>query len=316
MREVIPRLVRAGHQVRGVDNFGRYGRQEPPPDIEFVEGDLTDSGTVQRAMRGMEAVIQAAAQIYGVAGFHRLPADILQRDPMLHGLVLREAAAREVERVVYISSSMVYERLADVADERDVADLRVPLTDYGLSKLVGERLSLAFTRQYGLAHTIWRPFNIIGLHERVDDQEPGISHVFADFIHRIVVERQNPLLVLGSGDQVRCFTWIGDVADAIARFSFADVTRNQAFNLGNPEPVTMKELATRVYRVYHEVLGVPPRQDLRFAHGPTYADDVLVRIPAIEKARTVLEWEPAASLDTMLRWCVEHVLETDLAGAH
>src|SRR5947209_11023419 len=128
----------------------------------------------------------------------------------------------------------------------------VPSTDYGLSKLMGERLSQGFASQYGLAYTIWRPFNIIGLHERADGQDPGVSHVFADFIQRIVRERQNPMLVLGSGEQVRCFTWIGDVADAIAGWSFSDEARNEDFNLGNPEPLTMLELAQRLYRIYHE----------------------------------------------------------------
>src|SRR5436305_5279084 len=91
MRAVVPRLLEAGHSVRGIDNFMRYGRQLVPDGIEFLEGDLTDRDTVRRAVRGVDAVIQAAAQIYGVAGFHRYPADILQRDTLLHGLILRES---------------------------------------------------------------------------------------------------------------------------------------------------------------------------------------------------------------------------------
>lgn len=311
MRAVVPRLIERGHTVRGVDNFMRYGRQPVPSHIEFLEGDLTDPDTVRRALIGIDAVIQAAAQIYGVAGFHRYPADILQRDTLLHGLILREALSLDVQRVVYISSSMVYERTGEVARETDVRDMLVPLTDYGLSKLMGERLSRAFATQYGLPFTIWRPFNIVGLHERSDGNDPGVAHVFVDFIQRIVRERQNPMTVLGDGQQIRCFTWIEDVARGIADHSFSPETLNEDFNLGNPQPVSMIDLARRIHRIYHEALGREPERELSFAHLPSFADDVRVRIPSVDKAREVLGWEPRVSLEEMLRRCVVH--ELDLA---
>ncbi|GAC1400490.1 MAG: NAD-dependent epimerase/dehydratase family protein [Chloroflexota bacterium] len=308
MREVVPRLVKQGHQVLGIDNYMRYGREEPPPGIDFMEGDLTDVVTVRRALDGVDGVIQAAAQIYGVAGFHRYPADILQRDTLLHGLILREALEHSIERVVFISSSMVYERQSDVARESDVSNLQVPSTGYGLSKLVGERLSQSFAEQYGLTYTVWRPFNIIGLHESARGFDPGVCHVFADFIERIVHDGQNPMLVLGSGRQVRCFTWIEDVADAIATHSFTPETENESFNLGNPEPVTMVELAQKIYALYHEMTGCEPVAPLGFSHGPTFSDDVQVRIPDVEKARSMLGWSASVTLDEMLRRCIGQAL--------
>lgn len=314
MRQVVPRLVELGHDVRGVDNYTRYGREAPPQDIEFLEGDLTDRDVVRRALRGVDGVIQAAAQIYGVAGFHQRPADILQRDTLLHGLILREALDMSVQRVVYISSSMVYERQPDVARERDVPNMLVPSTDYGLSKFMGERLSQAFAAQYALPYTIWRPFNIIGLHESARGYDPGVCHVFADFIQRIVYEHQNPMLILGTGRQIRCFTWIDDVAAGIAAHSFSAETQNADFNLGNPEPITMLELANRIYRLYHEIQGSAPAEPLGFIHAPTFNDDVQVRIPAIEKAQHTLGWHPTVGLDEMLRRCLIHELDREAAA--
>jgi UDP-glucose 4-epimerase len=309
MRAVIPRLLENGHEVRGVDNYGRYGREAPPVGIEFIEGDLTERDLVRRVLHGVDGVVQAAAQIYGVAGFHQFPADILHRDTLLHGLILDEAARADVQRVVYISSSMVYERQPNVARESDVPDMVVPHTEYGMSKLTGERLSMAFSKQYELAYTIWRPFNIISLHETAEGREPGISHVFADFTQRIIRDHQNPMLILGSGEQIRCFTWIGDVADGIANWSFSTETRNDDFNLGNAEPVSMLDLARRMYAIYHELLGVAPERPLSFRHGPTFSDDVLVRIPDASKAAARLGWRPTIKLDEMLRRTLVNELE-------
>jgi len=309
MRATVPHLLSLGHRIRGVDNYSRYGAEEPPDGIEFVEGNLTDPEVVRTVTFGMDVVIQAAAQIYGVAGFHRYPADILERDTHLHGLILREAVQQGVQRVVYISSSMVYERQPDTARETDVPNMLVPRTDYGLSKLVGERLSLAFAAQYGLSYTIWRPFNIIGLHERAEGFDPGVCHVFADFIQRVVRDQQNPMLMLGSGDQVRCFTWIEDVAEAIAKYSFCAATKNEHFNLGNPQPVTMIELAQRIYDLYHQMTGQILARPLSFEHAPSFEDDVQVRVPSIDKARDLLGWQPTVMLDEMLGRCIAHELE-------
>jgi UDP-glucose 4-epimerase len=308
MQWVIPHLIEEGHEVIGVDNFSRYGQIDRRRDYTFLERDLADPDSVKEACQGVEAIIQAAAQIYGVRGFHKFPADILSKDILLHQNLLREALERDMKRLVYISSSMVYERARQVpVREEDVNEMQIPLTDYGLSKLVGERLCQAFQRQYGLDYTIWRPFNIITPYEKAEG-EAGISHVFADFINRIVVERQNPMDILGDGEQIRCFTWIDDVAGAIARYSFLDVTRNEIFNLGNPEPVTMKELAQRIFR-RSKGRGISYSSDrLSFNHQPVYDDDVRIRIPSIEKAQSRLSWQPVVTLDMALERCIDEAL--------
>lgn len=303
---VIPLLLAKGLEVVGVDNFSRYGRLERPRPYEFVEGDLCDRDLVRRLMTGADAVFQSAATIYGVDGFHRYPADILARDVLLHENVLWEAVAGKLKKVVYVSSSMVYERSETVPSrEEDVDEMPVPRTDYGLSKLIGERLCHAFGSQYGLVYTIWRPFNIITPHEKAGTEQ-GLSHVFADFIRRLVIERQNPLPIFGDGEQIRCFTWIGDVARALADYSLDSRTDGEVFNLGNPAPVTMKELALKIHLTALRSGALKDRRPLMFEHLSTHEDDVRIRIPSIEKARRILGWEPSVSLEEALERCVAH----------
>ena len=313
MQWVIPYLLKAGHDLIGVDNLSRYGETRRDYAYEFINGDLCDRSVVQRACAGLDGIIQAAAQIYGVRGFHEYPADILARDMELHQNLLWQAVEGKVQRFVYISSSMVYERSERVpSHEDDVEEMPIPQTDYGLSKLVGERLCRAFAQQYGLAYTIWRPFNLITPYERAESEQ-GIAHVFADFVRKIVIEKLNPMPILGDGEQVRCFTWIDDVARTVANYSFADETERQTFNLGNPEPVTMKQLAEKIFAISQRRGLIDGDHRLEFRHIPIYSDDVRVRIPSIDKAEHILGWTPTVRIDEALEKCIDTIVpELDL----
>ncbi|MFC1506901.1 NAD-dependent epimerase/dehydratase family protein [Thermoproteota archaeon] len=310
MQATIPYLVKMGHNIRGVDSFFRYGRLERKRSYDFIEGDLSDPVMAKRACQNIDVVFQAAARIFGVIGFHKYGADILAKDIVLHQNILSEALNNNTSKVVYVSSSMVYERGTNVpSEENDVDDLLVPLTDYGLSKLVCERLSKAFYKQYGLKYTIWRPFNIITPHEK-GDAEPGMSHVFADFLRRIIIERQNPLKILGDGEQIRCFTWIEDVTSAIAKFSLESITDGQTYNLGNPSTITMKELAIKIFDIAKDKGIIDDKAELTFEHMPIFKDDVRVRIPSIRKAKEMLGWEPQVHLDEALTKCIDETLSS------
>jgi nucleoside-diphosphate-sugar epimerase len=254
----------------------------------------------------VDVVIQAAALIYGVGGFHKYPADILAKDIQLHTNVLEACRVHKKRKVCYISSSMVYERCQTYPSVEDDVDASlIPSTDYGLSKLVGERLSQAYWEQYGIKYVIWRPFNIITPYE-MGDSEQGISHVFADYIKNIVKEKKNPLPIIGDGEQVRCFTWIKDIAHAIGKYSFDDLTDNQCYNLGNPEPITMKELACLIYKEAGRNGLILTDKELEFETTKSYKDDVLRRIPDITKAQKELNWKPTLKVQDTVRACLHH----------
>ncbi len=297
MQFVIPHLIRCGHEVVGVDNFARYGVIERDREYTFIQGDLTDPTFVDEIMQDIDGVIQAAALIYGVGGFHKYPADILAKDVVLHQNILWSMKKHNVEKIAYISSSMVYERCQEhPSKEEHVMESLIPSTDYGLSKLVGERLCMAFHKQFGMKYVIWRPFNIITPYESAE-KEQGMSHVFADFMNNIVVKKMNPLPIIGSGEQIRCFTWIDDVAKLIGEYSFDNKTDNQEYNIGNPEPINMKELANLMYE------GSEP---LQFETVREYNDDVMVRIPDVSKAMDELGFEPSVKVKESIEICLEH----------
>lgn len=301
MKTTITYLKEAGHEILGID---KTSQEESEISYEFYQDDLTDISVANKHTKGVDAIIQSAATIYGVGGFHKYPASILSNDLTLHLNLLESARLNKIHRFVYISSSMVYERCNRVpVSEEDVEDSLIPSTGYGLSKLVGERACKAFHQEFGIDYTIWRPFNIITPYEQAG-YEPGISHVFADFIKAICVDHLNPMPIIGDGEQIRCFTWIEDVASAIANFSFKEETKNEIINLGNPKPVNMKQLATAIYE-----LANFNKEDLRFIHLTAPDDDVRIRIPDITKARTRLNWNPSVDLEEALNICVSYFMK-------
>lgn len=303
---VIPYLLQDGHEILGIDNFSRYGHIDRKRDYEFVTGDLGDTSVVKSiySKYTFNAVFHFAALIYGVVGFHKRPADIIA-DNNLTTINLLKFGHEHMKRFIYLSSSMVYERsMKWPHNEGDTEDIPVMSTSYGLSKYIGERVTQSFHEQYGLDYVIWRPFNIITPFEA--PEEEGFSHVFADMIDKILVQKQNPVNVLGDGEQIRCFTNIYDVGDALARFSLDDRATNQIFNIGNPEPITIKDLAFKITAMGKKYGLLPEDYTLTFRHQPIYADDVKKRIPDVEKIKRIFGWEAKVRVDESLLGYFKH----------
>lgn len=301
MQVVIPLLLEKGHKVCGIDSGFKNGKDTDPRPYRLSWIDMNDRRQLWNIMKDFEPdyVIQAAARIYGVSGFHENGADILNLDIRGHSNVLEFSEELNVKRVHYISSSMVYESVPGVGYEYLVSDHPPSKTDYGLSKYVGERLCKAFKEQYDLNYTIWRPFNIITPSEKAEVIQ-GYSHVFADFFENIVVNKMNPLPIIGDGTQVRCFTNIKDVARGIADNLENLESENNAFNLGTTEAITMKELAQKIWKMGLEKGLLDSNKPLDFRTTKAYPDDVKYRVPNVDRAKALLNWEPTISLNESL----------------
>ncbi len=303
---VIPYLLKEGHEIVGVDNFARYGLINRDRNYEFITGDLGDTAVVKSIFSKytFDAVFHFAALIYGVVGFHKRPADIIADNNLMTINILKMGYER-IRRFIYLSSSMVYERsMRWPHKEEDTENIAVMSTSYGLSKYIGERVTQSYHEQYGTDYVIWRPFNIITPFE--SPEEEGFSHVFADMIDKILVQKQSPVDIFGDGEQIRCFTNIYDVADALASFSLNDKATNQIFNIGNPEPITIKGLAEKIVSLGKEHGLLSKDYCLSFNYKPIYADDVKKRIPDVTKIREVFGWQAKVKIDESLKGYIKH----------
>jgi UDP-glucose 4-epimerase len=281
---VVRRLLRdPAYEVRISD-------QRTPPSwmraaCQVHTGDLRDYAEAREAADGCSHVVHLAAIVGGIANFHKLPHTLLEVNMGLYNAVFRAALERRVERLVYVSSSMVYERATQYpTTEEYVADTPIPRSAYGFSKLAGEVYCRALHDEHGLPYTICRPFNAYGPGEMPDD-EPGIAHMVPDVIRKVLAG-QRPLQIFGSGEQTRTITHIDDIAEGLVTAMAHPAAENEDFNISASEEMTVADIA----RVIWEECGRPP-EDFELERLPSFQVDVQRRWPSVEKARRLLGWE-------------------------
>ncbi len=296
---VVRRLLRDGtHEVRVSDH-------RPAPAwmrarCEIQTADLRDPTVAGAAVGDCPHVIHLAAIVGGIANFHKLPYTLTEVNNALVGAVIHAALDEGVERFVYVSSSMVFERATEFPTaEEHLLDCPTPRSAYGFSKLAGEVYTHAAHDQHGLRYTICRPFNAYGPGELPDRDEPGIAHAVPDLIAKALAD-QHPLQIFGSGRQTRTLTHVDDIADGIVTAMSSAGGENEDFNISASEELTVAEIAGLIW----EACG-HDRATLQLAHLPSFTVDVQRRWPSVEKARRVLGWEAGIDLRTGIAQTVE-----------
>ncbi len=291
-------LADPAYEVRVSDQ--RVAPQWMREGCEVHTGDLRVPEQARKATRGCEQVIHLAAIVGGIANFHRLPHTLTEVNNALYTAVIRAAIELEVERFVYVSSSMVFEQAELFPTPEDyLPRCPTPISAYGFSKLTGEVYCRAAQHEHGLRYTIVRPFNPYGPGE-TPAAEPGIAHVVADLIDK-ALSGQRPLQIFGSGEQTRTLTHVEDVADGIVAAMSSPAGLNEDFNIAAARELTVAEIA----RIVWEACGQDP-QDFALEHLPAPAIDVRRRWPSVEKAQRLLGWRARIEVEdgiaSTVRW--------------
>jgi nucleoside-diphosphate-sugar epimerase len=323
---VVEELLRRGYAVTGVDNFSKYGRvrksYDDHPGYRLVQGDARDVELMSGLLADCEHFIAGAAMIGGISYFHTYAYDLLATNERIIAASCDAAikAHREgrLRKVTYLSSSMVFES-ADSwpSHEGQEREIPPPLSSYGFQKLAVEYFARAASDQYGLPYTIVRPFNCVGIGESraLGDEEIlsgnvklAMSHVVPDLVQK-VLKGQDPLHILGSGEQVRHYTYGGDLAQGIVTAMEHQDSTGEDFNLSTAESTTVLHLAELIWR---KVKG--DGEPLRVTRDDPFEYDVQRRIPATEKAKRILGFEATTTLDEMLDEVIPWIADAVKAG--
>ena len=320
MGYLVEDLLRAGHEVVGIDNFSKYGEitrsYDTEPRYKFTRGDCKDVELLKRLLVDCDVLVAGAAKIGGISYFHEYAYDLIAENERITAAAFDAAiwARREarLQKILVMSSSMVFES-STVFPTPEGAQITSPPphSTYGFQKLACEYFARGAWEQYKLPYTIVRPFNCVGIGEGRALNAPTIlsgnvklamSHVLPDIVLKILQD-QDPLHILGEGNQVRHYTYGGDVARGIRMALESDRAVNNDFNISTAKSTNVLELAEMVWK------KLKPGKTFRYVSDPPFPYDVQMRVPDVTKAREVLGFEASVGLDTVLDEVIPWITE-------
>ena len=307
----IEELLKHGHKVVGIDNYSKYGKVEKSydkhPNYKLIVGDAKDTKLIQKIMADADVFVSGAAMIGGISYFHEFAYDLLAENERITAAAFDAALwahkKKQLKKIVVMSSSMVFESTKIFpTPESAVLTSPPPISTYGFQKLACEYFARGAWEQHKLPYTIIRPFNCVGIGERraVTDKDVysgniklAMSHVVPDLVQKIL-KGQNPLHILGKGNQIRHYTYGGDLAKGIRLCIEKKEALNNDFNISTSQSTNVLELAKLIWK---KINGNKP---FKYLSDDPFEYDVQKRVPDTSKANKILGFEASTSLDEML----------------
>lgn len=278
-------LARLGATVIVLDNLSSAARWNLPedPSIVFVEGDIVDQAKLDHVFRHGPSIVFHLAALFANQNSVEHPDLDLTVNGMGTLLMLQGSAYSGVERFIFASSSSIYDAEAPLPLSESAASVPHE-TPYQITKALGELYCDYFHHHRGLEVVKPRLFNSYG-----PGEAPGrYRNVIPNFVHRAMSGL--PLMVTGTGDETRDFTYVGDIVDGLLRLGFHPSASGHAVNLGSGRETRIADLAEAVNRLTGNRAGVRhlPRRDW---------DKKSRRCADISRARTLVGYDPATSLE-------------------
>lgn len=292
---IIFRLLDSGAYVRAT-------LHNKPPQIndsriEFLQGDLRDEKFTHLAAAGIDYVFMCAANTSGAAVIERTPLAHVTPNVIMNALMLKAAYEAGVKKFLWISSSIVYPVTDHAVSEDEVVfgDLFHKYFFAGWMKQFGEVLCEMYAKRIGnpMPVVVVRPANLYG---EYDDFEWETSHMVAALVRR-VVERHNPIVVWGDGNDIKDLLYIGDFVDGV----LAAMEKIDTFNPVNI--ATGKAVITK--DVLNSLIEVDNYKDAGVRYDKTKPTMIPKRLMDIGKAERILGFKAKTSLKVGLKRTID-----------
>jgi len=228
-------LLKEGYQVRVLDDLST-GKTDNLSGcfhkIDWIEGDICDMETVQRACQDVDAIFHHAA----LASVYQSCQDpVLTHEINVNGTLNLLEAARQnkVKKFIFVSSAAIYD--ANLTEAKHEKSPLNPLSPYAYSKLMGEMYCEMYAQLYGLSTVCFRYFNVYGARQNPDSPYSGVISIFIKALQKGL----SPC-VYGDGLQTRDFVHVSDVVQANLL-----ALRNEAtgiFNVGTHQSHTILQI--------------------------------------------------------------------------
>lgn len=307
---VATELLQNGYNVVGIDNHSKYGpdrtcNHEYHSNFKLYNRDIATTKLEDFIVEDIDYIIAGAAMIGGIGYFHKHSYDLISVNEKIMANTYDFAVKIRPQKVVVISSSMVYENYdaLNLPLTEDVAFPPTPKSTYGFQKLACEFFAKGAKAQYGINYNIVRPFNCVGLGEdlpKAGNMREAMTHVLPDLVYKSLhLKSTDELPVLGTGTQTRHYTHGKDIALGIRLIMETTHHINEVFNISSDVSTSVDELAAKIWKKIHTT-------EPRLKHLPGYEHDVQRREPVTTKAENLLNFKATIPIDYAIDEVIAH----------
>ena len=290
-------LIDKGYKVICLDNLLTGSKKNiehllDGPNFQFIEADVIKQ-IDQLTNQSIDYVFHLASPASPI-DYQNYPEETLLTNSM--GILnVLELAKKTGAKVLVASTSEVYgDPLEHPQKENYYGNVNTfgPRSCYDESKRFAEAATYVYVHKYNLDARVVRIFNTYGPRMQRDD-----GRVVSNFINEAL--SGETVNVDGDGSQTRSFCYVSDMVEGICKVMFAEGTKGEILNLGNPEEYKVKELADKIIKL------TGSKSEIKYS-GTFRKDDPMRRQPDITKAKKVLGWEPKVNLDEGLQKTIEY----------
>lgn len=291
-----------GYKVTCLDNFATGHRYNVEPffknrNYTLIEGDIRDLDTCHKAVKNVDYVLHQAA----LGSVPRSINDpITSNEVNVSGFLNMLVAARDagVKRFVYAASSSTYGDAENLPKVEDI--IGKPLSPYAITKYVNELYADIFSKTYGLSCIGLRYFNVFG---RRQDPNGAYAAVIPLFVKQFM-HHESPK-INGTGDYSRDFTYIDNVIQMNERAMLTEneEATNTVYNTAVGDRTTLNDLVNYLREYLSEYDA--EIATIEAVHGPNRVGDIPHSLASIEKAKTLLGYQPTHTIDKGLKEAVK-----------
>jgi len=278
-----------------IDNFEVYRtylNSEPldNPRVEMTQADFTNKDDVNKVIKGMDVVIQAAATTSGAKDIVTKPYYHVTDNAVMNSLIFRSAHEHRVSHVVFFSCTVMYQSSEVPIKETDFDSNREIHPNYfgvGWTKVYIEKMCEFYSRLGYTKYTVLRHSNIYGPYDKFDLEK---SHVFGATMTKIMTaEDGGKIVVWGTGEEERDLLYISDLVNFVELAIDKQESQFELYNVGYGSSISVSSLVKKIIACSGKDLGV--EYDLT---KPTIKTKLCLDIT---KAKNSLGWLPEVSLD-------------------
>jgi UDP-glucose 4-epimerase len=299
------RLLKNGNNVAVIDNLSTGSLKnidsfKNNAGFEFVEGDIRTVELMEPLVEQSEVIFHLAAAV-GVKLIAEDPVHTIETNIGGTEIVLN-IANKFGRKILIASSSEVYGKSEAVPFHEDddivLGSTCLSRWSYACTKAVDEFLGLAFHQQYGLDVVICRFFNTIG------PRQTGQYGMVVPRFTQMALKGQT-LQIYGTGKQTRSFCYVADLVEAVIGLMNCRQASGKVYNIGNNEEISIEELADKIIKITNS-RSKKEFVPYEIAYGRPM-DDMMRRVPSVERIKKTIGWEPKTSLDETLKLITESI---------